>query len=128
MSAGRILAGLIVEPGSTPFHLVSGALDGFTQVALDPTYVAGKGAKTAIVGARTVGLSDKGGAVVQGLDEAKGLAGKADELETGINTLRVDPDVIRHRAWTPAYRRQSDRLADDWITEDMVASGDATRR
>lgn len=48
ISPGRVLAGIVpVEPGTVPYHLVSGTLDAAARIWLDPTYWSMKGVSRA---------------------------------------------------------------------------------
>lgn len=79
VTIGRIIAANIVEPGTEPYHWVSGSIDFASNIFLDPANLLGIGAAKIARGARQLSLSDNAADVMRGVDDAA-------ELEKALNS------------------------------------------
>jgi len=73
VSFGRVLASNIVEPGTEPYHWISGTLDFGANIFLDPANLIGAGAAKAAKAARKLSLSDDAAGLLKGVDDAADL-------------------------------------------------------
>lgn len=102
VTPGRLLSRVIFEPGSTPYNVLSGAVDATIQIALDPL---GKGLKGVSALRKARAAFDADPALVTRLREAAGM----------VKGHRSDVIAERaaHWAQTPEARRLWERVAEE---------------
>ena len=93
-SPGRMLAANLVEPGTDPYHKISGTGDFMSQVFLDPVdWFGGAWAKAGVAGRRIWGLGKE---VAEHADEVKKVVSYASEAEAAGRVLpgRTADEVV----------------------------------
>jgi hypothetical protein len=106
VSLGRILAANIVEPGTEPYHWVSGSIDFTSNIFLDPANLIGVGAMKMAKGARALSLSDEAADVMRGVDEAAQLE---SDLAKSLDNVYGHADYQTYRNYSSDASRQKAR-------------------
>jgi hypothetical protein len=92
ISPGRVLAGVFVEPGTKPYHLLSGLVDAAARLALDPTARTLRGLSFARKGAKMFGAVETvpGEAGTAGLAARNFAAGLIPGVRKTVRAQSVD--------------------------------------
>ncbi len=121
VSMGRVYANLIVEPGTRPFHYISGALDFMANIVMDPANFAGMGIAKVTKARKVLRAGDEVTEVAAGFAKAEeAVLSKGAEIK-GVNEAI---DATGYNRWSPDYRDDANRLAQGQITPETVASKD----